>query len=170
MLLFMLVLLAAAPEGNMKISSTAFAQGEAIPKVSTCTGADQSPPLSFEGVPANAKSLALIVDDPDAPDPSAPQMTWVHWVLYDLPVDTKNLPAHATNKDLPAGTREGVSDFKVSNWRGPCPPIGKHRYFFKLYALDTQLGDLGKPDKARLEKAMAGHVVAHAELMGTFQK
>ncbi|MBS2028320.1 MAG: YbhB/YbcL family Raf kinase inhibitor-like protein [Deltaproteobacteria bacterium] len=154
----------------MKLSSTAFAQGEAIPKVSTCVGADQSPPLAFEGVPAGAKSLALIVDDPDAPDPAAPKMTWVHWVLYDLPPGAKGLPAHATSKDLPAGTREGKSDFKVTGWRGPCPPVGRHRYFFKLYALDAKLGDLGTPDKAKLEKAMAGHVIAHAELMGTFQK
>jgi len=152
----------------MKITSTAFAGNGAIPIVHTCEGRDQAPPLAFSDVPAGAKSLALIVDDPDAPDPAAPKMTWVHWVLYNLPPGAGGLPEAV--RQLPAGTLEGVNDWKRTGYGGPCPPIGRHRYFHKLYALDTVLPDLGKPTKAALEKAMKGHVLQETELVGTYQK
>lgn len=151
-----------------KLTSPAFSSGGSIPVEHTCEGADRSPPLSWSGIPAGTKSLALIVDDPDAPDPAAPRMTWVHWVLYNLPPDSSGLPEGVA--DLPAGTREGFNDWKRTGYGGPCPPIGRHRYFHKLYALDTVLPDLGRPGKAHLEKAMQGHVLAHAELIGTYQK
>ncbi len=154
----------------LSITSPAFSQQGEIPSVHTCEGADSAPPLRFGGVPAGAKSLALIVDDPDAPDPRAPQRTFVHWVLHDVPPDAPDLPEGASAKDLPKGTREGTNDWKRVGYGGPCPPIGRHRYFFKLYALDTVLGDLGHPTKAKLLDAMKGHVLEEAQLMGTYQK
>jgi len=154
----------------LSISSTAFANGAAIPSKYTCEGHDVSPPLSFAGVPQACESLVLIVDDPDAPDPRAPRMTWVHWVLYDIPPTCTGLPEGVRSADLPRGTREGTSDFKKTAWGGPCPPIGRHRYFHKLYALDIVLPDLGRPTKAQVEAAMRGHVLEHATLMGTYQK
>lgn len=155
-------------EGTMRISSTAFADQAEIPTLYTCEGKDVSPPLAWSDLPPGAKSLALIVDDPDAPDPAAPQMTWVHWVLYNLPASDGGLPQGV--KTLPAGTKEGVNDWKKTGYGGPCPPIGRHRYFHKLYALDTVLPDLGKPTKAKLEGAMQGHVLGEARLMATYQK
>ena len=154
----------------MRIGSSAFNHQGGIPKVHTCDGQDTSPPLAWTEVPPNAKSLVLIVDDPDAPDPKAPKMTWVHWVLYDLPPGTGMLPAGVRAADLPKGTRQGLNDWKRAGYGGPCPPVGCHRYFFKLYALDTLLGDLGRADKAAVENAMRGHVVAHAELVGTYER
>jgi len=152
----------------LTLTSSAFTHGQAIPREYTCDGDDVSPPLGWEGVPGGAKSLALIVDDPDAPDPAAPKMTWVHWVLYNLPASVTALPPGVRQADLPA--REGVNDWKRTGYGGPCPPIGRHRYFHKLYALDAPLPDLGTPTKAALEKAMAGHVLASAELVGTYQR
>ena len=152
----------------MKITSTAFAHNGAIPPKHTCEGSDVSPPLAWTGIPPNAKSLVLIVDDPDAPDPAAPKMTWVHWVLYNIPASASAL-AEAV-KSLPQGTLEGLNDWKRTGYGGPCPPIGRHRYFHKLYALDVTLPDLQKPDKAKLEGAMRGHVVGQTELIGTYQK
>ncbi len=154
----------------LTITSPAFAAGHEIPSDYTCEGADVSPALAWSGVPAGAKSLALIVDDPDAPDPAAPKMTWVHWVLYNLPADSKGLPEAVEPDDLPAGTRGGKNDWKKTGYGGPCPPVGRHRYFFKLFALDAVLPDLGKPTKAELEKAMQGHVLEKAELVGLYQK
>jgi len=164
--------LAAGAEGAMTLTleSAAFTQGGEIPGVHTCQGRDASPPLSWRGVPSGAKSLALIVDDPDAPDPKAPKVTWVHWVLYDIPPSATGLAAAVAQRDLPPGTREGLNDWQRTGYGGPCPPIGRHRYFFKLYALDAVLPDLGSPTKAALERAMAGHVLASAQLMGTYQK
>jgi Raf kinase inhibitor-like YbhB/YbcL family protein len=153
---------------TMILSSSAFADQGEIPTRYTCQGDDCSPPLSWSGVPAGTTSLALIVDDPDAPDPAAPKMTWVHWLLYNLPAETTGL-AEAV-RALPAGTREGVNDFKRTSYGGPCPPIGRHRYFHKLYALDTTLPDLNSPNKAALERAMAGHILAQTQLMGTYVK
>ncbi|MGF6805065.1 Raf kinase inhibitor-like YbhB/YbcL family protein [Paraburkholderia sp. Clong3] len=152
------------------LTSHAFHEGSEIPRRYTCTGADVSPPLSWSGVPANANSLVLIVDDPDAPDPAAPRMTWVHWVLYNIPTTAPGVQEGVTSGALPAGTLEGTNDFHRTTYGGPCPPTGRHRYFHKLYALDTVLPDLHKPTKAALEKAMEGHVVAHTELLGTFKK
>ena len=150
---------------SLTLKSPAFANGGMIPSVYTCEGADKAPLLEWSGAPAGVKSFALIVDDPDAPDPKAPKMTYVHWVLYDIPAATARLDAQT-----PPGAREGLNDWKRTGYGGPCPPIGRHRYFFKLYALDTMLGDLGKATKATVEAAMRGHVIAQAELMGTYQK
>ena len=158
----------AREEGNMRITSTAFGHQGAIPAVYTCEGRDISPPLAWSDLPAGAKSLALIVDDPDAPDPTAPQMTWVHWVLYNLPATAGGLQEGV--KALPAGTKEGVNDWKRTGYGGPCPPIGRHRYFHKLYALDVVLPDLNRPTKVRLEEAMKGHIIGEAQLLGTYQK
>jgi hypothetical protein len=154
----------------MTIGSPTFRPGGEIPEVHTCEGRDTSPALSWSGVPERAKSLALVVDDPDAPDPKAPRMTWVHWVLYDIPPSATGLPEAVSGRDLPPGTRQGTNDWKRTGYGGPCPPIGRHRYFFKLYALDALLPDLGEPTKQKLEKAMEGHVLAKAEVIGTYQK
>ena len=154
----------------MNLTSTAFADHRSIPKVYTCEGKDVSPPLAWSGVPAKARSLALIVDDPDAPDPAAPRMTWVHWVLYDIPVAASGLPEGVAPSALPKGTLEGRNDWDRTGYGGPCPPVGRHRYFHKLYALDIVLPDLGDPDKAALEQAMKGHIIAETQLVGTYQK
>ena len=149
------------------IRSSAFRPLGEIPEQYTCEGADRAPPLDWRDAPKGTRSFALIVDDPDAPDPAAPQTTWVHWVLYDLPPDTTSLPENA---GFPPGTREGKNDWRRTGWGGPCPPVGRHRYFFKLYALDTMLGDLPSPTKQQLEKAIEGHVLEKTELIGTYQK
>jgi Raf kinase inhibitor-like YbhB/YbcL family protein len=150
----------------LSISSPAFAPGASIPPQFTCEGRDLAPALEWRGVPAGAKSLALIVDDPDAPDPKAPKMTWVHWVAFNIPAAAAGLPEGGA---LPKGAASGVNDWKRTGYGGPCPPIGRHRYFFKLFALDSELR-LGKPTKAELEAAMKGHVLEKAELMGTYEK
>lgn len=152
------------------INSPAFVHEETIPMQYTCEGEDYSPPLSWEGVPANAKSLVLIVDDPDAPDPNAPKMRYVHWVLYNLPPNTRGLAENISAANLPMGTEQGLNDWKRVGYGGPCPPIGRHRYFFKLYALDSVLTTLSNPTKAEIEKAMDGHIIAQAEMIGTYQK
>jgi hypothetical protein len=159
-------------ESNMTLTltSSAFSAGQEIPARYTCDDRDIAPPLSWSGAPSGTQSFALIVDDPDAPDPKAPKMTWVHWVLYNIPASATGLPEGATSRDLPAGTKEGRNDWKRTGYGGPCPPVGRHRYFFKLYALDTKLPDLDEPTKAKLESAMEGHILARAELMGTYQK
>jgi Raf kinase inhibitor-like YbhB/YbcL family protein len=155
---------------DLTLTSPAFTAGASIPAKYTCDGADISPPLSWKGVPPGTKSLALIVDDPDAPDPAAPQRTWVHWVVYDIPPDAAGLPEGAAQHGLPVGARVGLNDWKKAGYNGPCPPVGRHRYFHKLYALDLALPDLGHPSKAALEKAMQSHILAHAELVGTYQR
>jgi Raf kinase inhibitor-like YbhB/YbcL family protein len=155
---------------TLSLTSGAFANGADIPSKYTCQGQDIAPPLQWSGVPEKAKSLVLIVDDPDAPDPEAPKMTWVHWVLYNIPSDTPGLPEGAASSDLPAETMEGVNDWNRTGYGGPCPPIGRHRYFHKLYALDTVLPDLKKPTKADLEAAMKAHIIEKAELVGTYRK
>lgn len=152
----------------MQLTSSAFAPNGTIPRQYTCEGGNVSPPLAWSGVPDGTASLVLIVDDPDAPDPAAPRMTWVHWVLYNLPVACRGLDAAVG--ELPAGTLEGLNDWKRTGYGGPCPPIGRHRYFHKLYALDAVLPDLRNPDKKALEQAMRGHIVAEAQLIGTYQK
>jgi Raf kinase inhibitor-like YbhB/YbcL family protein len=155
---------------GLKLGSPAFPAGGEIPALYTCEGDDIAPPLEWTGAPPETRSFALIVDDPDAPDPKAPRMTYVHWVLYDIPPTANGLPEGARAPGLPPGTREGLNDWKRTGYGGPCPPIGRHRYFHKLYALDAMLGDLGRPSKARLEAAMRGHVLASAELLGTYQR
>jgi len=155
---------------TISITSDGFANHAEIPAKYTCQGQDIAPPLQWAGVPAKTKSLVLIVDDPDAPDPEAPQMTWVHWVLYNIPPDVAGLPEGATSLDLPAETLEGLNDWKRTGYGGPCPPIGRHRYFHKLYALDTVLPDLKRPTKPALEAAMKAHIIEKAELVGTYRK
>jgi Raf kinase inhibitor-like YbhB/YbcL family protein len=154
----------------LTLTSTAFAAGGEMPERLTCEGTDTSPSLEWTSVPPGTRSLALIVDDPDAPDPAAPSMTWVHWVLYNMPPGTQSLAEGAARGHLPPGTREGRNDWQRTGYGGPCPPIGRHRYFHKLYALDVELPELHEPDKAALERAMRGHVLAQAELIGTYQK
>jgi Raf kinase inhibitor-like YbhB/YbcL family protein len=159
-------------EGKMTftVTSPVFADGDSIPAKFTCEGEDLSPPLHWEGVPENTQSLVLIVDDPDAPDPKAPRMTWVHWVLYNMPPGTTGLPEGVQSGLLPTGTGEGLNDWKRTGYGGPCPPIGRHRYFCKLYALDTILKGLRKPTKNQVESAMQGHIIAKAEIVGTYEK
>jgi hypothetical protein len=152
---------------RMELSSSAFTEGGLIPAQYTCDNKNVSPPLKWSGVPTGAKSLALIADDPDAPSG-----TWVHWVLYDLPPTATELAEDVPKSQyVAAGARQGLNDFRHLGYGGPCPPPGKpHRYFFKLYALDAAL-DL-KPGAAKkdLERAMEKHVVAHAQLMGTYKR
>ena len=153
---------------SLTLTSPAFEHKGNIPAEYTCDGKDISPELNWRGIPDEARSLVLIVDDPDAPDPAAPKMTWVHWVLYNLPISSIGLGKGIRDGDLPVGTLQGLNDWKREGYGGPCPPKGRHRYFHKLYALDTVLPDLSRPTKAKVEEAMAGHVVEEAVLMGTY--
>jgi len=157
-------------EGEMTmaivVTSPAFEDGGMIPAKYTCDAEDVSPPLNIEGVPDGAQSLALISDDPDAPTG-----TWVHWVLYNLPPDTRELAEHMPDdEELPNGARHGVTDFRKFGYGGPCPPGGTHRYFFKIFALDTMLELSGRVTKADLEAAMKEHVLAEGQLMGKYQR
>lgn len=152
---------------EFSIESSAFRNNGEIPAAYTCEGKDISPPLSWSNAPNGTKSFAIIVDDPDAPDPQAPKTTWVHWVLFNIPPATTSLPEGAHN--LPKQTL-GLNDWKAVGYRGPCPPIGKHHYHLKLYALDTVLPETESPTKAELEKSMKGHILAQTELVGTYIK
>jgi len=154
---------------SLSLISPAFDHEGPIPSVYTCDGNDISPELNWSGIPQDAKSLVLIVDDPDAPDPAAPKMTWVHWVLYNLPPAASGLKEAVKDSELPQGTLQGLNDWKRTGYGGPCPPIGRHRYFHKLYALDTLLPDLNKPTKAEVVKAMQGHILEQTELLGTYE-
>jgi Raf kinase inhibitor-like YbhB/YbcL family protein len=154
----------------LSLSSPVFEQNGSIPKLYTCQGKDISPALSWSGLPDGTKSIALIVDDPDAPDPAAPKRTWVHWVLYNIPTTATGLPEAVNATGLPSGTRQGRNDWDRTGYGGPCPPIGRHRYFHKLYALDVVLQDLKQPTKATLLEAMKGHILEQVELVGTYQK
>ena len=151
---------------GMKLTSTAFKEGEPIPRAYTCDGPNVSPALEWSGVPKSAKTLAIICDDPDAPSG-----TWVHWVLYNLPAENiglvENTPA---TESLRAGGFQGKNDFEKLGYGGPCPPSGTHRYFFKTYALDVELPLKAGATKAELEKAMEGHIVGQAQLMGTYRR
>ncbi|MES9961942.1 MAG: YbhB/YbcL family Raf kinase inhibitor-like protein [Candidatus Sedimenticola sp. 20ELBAFRAG] len=153
---------------SFQISSSAFINQGDIPRIYTCDSSDLSPPLQWCGLPEGAASLVLIVDDPDAPDPAAPKMTWVHWILYNLPTSLDGL-AEGVGQ-LPGGSLEGMNDWGRTGYGGPCPPVGSHRYYFKLYALDLQLPDMSKPNKGQLEQAMSGHVLGMTELMGRYQR
>lgn len=153
----------------LTLTSPAFEPMGTIPSEFTCDGIDRSPPLDIDGVPPGAKGLALVVEDPDAPDPEAPAATWVHWILFDLPPNTTHLPAGAHDSTLPVGTRHGLNDWRTTRWRGPCPRSGRHRYFFRLYALDRQLGErAGEVTRHALNLAMAGHILEQAELIATY--
>ncbi len=144
------------------ITSTAFEPGAPIPARYSCDGDDISPPLAWADVPPDTQSFALIFDDPDAPGG-----TWNHWLLFNLPADTRALPENTT---LPTGTRIGKNSWGRTDYGGPCPPHGTHRYFFKLYALDTTLSLADGASKSEIEAAMNGHILAQAELMGTFTR
>lgn len=152
------------------LKSDAFLHGEAIPSVYTCEGEDISPALTWEGVPEGTRSLALIVHDPDVPSPENPKRIWVHWVLYNLPPDLTGLPRGLDPSALPAGALEGINDWNLTGYGGPCPPKGKHRYFHTLYALDAVLKKHQNPTRTNLEKLMKGHILEKAELIGTYQK
>jgi Raf kinase inhibitor-like YbhB/YbcL family protein len=152
----------------LTLTSPAFVHRGEIPAPHTCEGANISPALAWTGAPAATKSFALIVDDPDAPDPAAPRQVYVHWVLYNIPPSASGLGEAV--KKLPSGTLDGKNDWHRTGYGGPCPPIGRHRYFHKLYALDVVLPDLGTPSKTALEQAMLGHVLEMAEIVGTYQK
>jgi len=151
---------------DIKVTSSAFAEGGLIPAKYTCDGSDISPPLRWDNVPKGTKSIALISDDPDAP-----MGTWVHWVMFNLPADTRelteNIPA---DEILPNGARQGITDFGRLGYGGPCPPSGAHRYFFKLYALDTQIEPAGITDKPKLLKAMEGHIIGQGQLVGKYKR
>ena len=151
----------AANMGTLKIVSTAFSHNGMIPPKYTCDGADVNPPLTIEGVPENAKSLALIVDDPDAP-----RGTWVHWVAWNIDPKTKEI----AEGSVPQGAQQGMNDFRRRDYGGPCPPSGTHRYFFKLYALDALLNPGKGATKADLEKSMKGHILAQAEIIGLYRR
>jgi Raf kinase inhibitor-like YbhB/YbcL family protein len=155
---------------GLTLTSPAFGAGADIPVLFTCEGSDISPPLEWTGPPVGTRSLVLIMDDPDAPDPAAPKRTWVHWVLFNLPPKAGGLPQGVASGDLPPGTQEGLNDWGRTGYGGPCPPIGRHRYFHKLYALDTVLEGLATPTKAQVEAAMRGHVLDEVELIGTYEK
>jgi Raf kinase inhibitor-like YbhB/YbcL family protein len=154
---------------TIQVTSSAFQQGGAIPPQYTCEGKDISPPLAWSGAPPSTKTFALTVDDPDAPDPAKPQRVYVHWVVYNIPASTTSFTENASKRDLPKGAVQGKNDWGKAEYGGPCPPIGRHRYFFKLYALDNEL-NLSGATKADLEQAMKGHVLDSGELIGTYQK
>jgi hypothetical protein len=155
----------------MELLSASFAHGGSIPVRHTCDGANTSPPLSWSGVPSGTESLALIVDDPDAPDPAAPKRIWVHWLLYNIPPAVSELAEGGEGSQVPAGAREGLNDSDELGYDGPCPPIGRHRYFHSLYALDAVLPELGPAARRRdLEAALKGHILATAQVMGTYQR
>lgn len=156
---------------TLVLKSDAFDDGGDIPAKYTCEGADVSPGIYWEGVPPGTESLVLIVDDPDAPDPASPRMVWDHWVLYNLPPALGGLSEGVSAAELPAGCGEGLNSWGRTGYGGPCPPVGRHRYFHQLYALDTRLpAELGTPMKDDLRLAMEDHVLARAVLVGTYEK
>lgn len=155
---------------SLSLTSPQFSPGGAIPARCTGDGPDESPALAWTGAPEGTKAFALVVDDPDAPDPKAPRRTWVHWVVCDLPPSTKSLPEGASGKSMPTGSHEGKNDGGETGYSGPYPPIGRHRYFFKLYALDAPTGLREGATKGELLKAIKGHVLDQAELMGTYER
>lgn len=156
---------------KLQLTSAAFANEASIPQRYTCEGQNVSPPLTWTGVPAETRSFALILDDPDAPDPRAPKRTWVHWVVFGIAPSARGFAEDVAKNGLPEGAREASNDWNHAGYDGPCPPVGRHRYFHKLYALDVALTGLdGKSTKAEVEHAMQGHVIAQVSLMGTYQK
>jgi len=167
-LLFSLIIPTATSGTNFKISSVNFDEGQAIPEKHTCQGADISPQLHWTTPPIGTKSLVIIVDDPDAPDPKAPKMTWVHWVIYNIPPDINALQQDL--QSLPKGSQPGYNDWKKTEYGGPCPPIGTHRYFHKIYALDTVLKFESPPTKSDLEIAMKAHILTQSQLIGNYKK
>ncbi|MBX3206659.1 MAG: YbhB/YbcL family Raf kinase inhibitor-like protein [Labilithrix sp.] len=161
----------AAPVAKLTLTSSSFPANGPIPAKHTCEGAEVSPALAWSDPPPATKSLAVVVSDPDAPDPAAPKQVFVHWVLYDIPPSTREIAEGARSAADVGGTaRDGKNDFGQTGWKGPCPPKGRHRYVHEVYALDAVLPDLERPTKGDLEKAMRGHVIAKGELIGTYEK
>ncbi len=154
----------------LTVFSSSFHHNESIPAQFTCDGADIAPQISWSGAPSGTRSFALIVDDPDAPDPAAPKMIYVHWVLYNIPAAVTDIVEGTTSSNLPQGTLEGKNDWNRTGYGGPCPPIGRHRYFFRVYALDCELAQLVPPTRAELDASMKGHVLATGALMGTYRR
>lgn len=151
---------------SVKLISSVFKEGETIPVKHTCDGKDVSPPLSWSGAPEGTKSFALICDDPDAP-----MGTWVHWVIYNIPDSVTSLPEGVpTNKSVMGDALQGITDFRRIGYGGPCPPGGTHRYYFKIYALDTILDLPAGATKGELLKAMEGHILAEGQLMGRYSR
>ena len=167
--LFLVAANGAAPV-PFAIESPSFTHQGEIPKRFTCEGEGVSPELQWSQPPDGTQSFVLIVEDPDAPDPKAPKTTWVHWVLYNVPAEARGIREAVTEDGLPEGTRQGRNGWKRTGYSGPCPPIGRHRYFHQLYALDTRLPDLKEPSKTDLERAMEGHVLARVEIVGSYRK
>lgn len=155
---------------GLMIESPAFENEQSIPVRFTCDGEDISPGLHWRGVPDATQTLALLVEDPDAPDPLAPQTIFTHWIVYNLPPDSTGLDENVAEGALPRGARFGKNDFERTRWGGPCPPVGEHRYYFKLYALDSPLPTARPFTRAALLDALEGHVLAYAELKGTYRK
>lgn len=155
---------------SFSLTSSVFDHEQEIPSNYTCEGEDLSPELTWFNPPKGTVAYALIVDDPDAPDPRAPKMTWVHWLLYNIPADVMTLKEAISKMALPKGTEEGINDWGNTGYGGPCPPIGRHRYFFKLYALSEKVKGIRLPSKSDLEKAMEGTVLAQTQLIGTYEK
>lgn len=166
----MSVLSFGAVASALTLTSPSFAKNGDIPAKHGCEGVDVSPPLAWSDAPVGTKSFALVVDDPDAPDPKAPQTIWVHWVAYAIPATATGLDEGASGTRMPAGAREGRNDWKKPGWNGPCPPVGRHRYFFKLYALDVGLEGATIGTRAELQRAMTGHILGSAGLVGTYEK
>jgi len=156
-------------QNHFQLTSSAYKNQAPMDDRFTCEGDSLSPPLKWDGAPAGTRSFALIIDDPDAPDPAKPEKTFVHWVIYDIPAGVTSL-AEGASKQLPGGARPGANDKGDAAYTGPCPPVGRHRYFHKLYALDVVLPDLHNPNKTQLLAAMKGHVLAETQLIGTYQK
>ena len=152
------------------VSSPAFEHETEIPSLYTCDGRDISPPLQWREFPPQTRSFALIIEDPDAPDPANPRLTWVHWMLYNIPPSTDSLSEDAGGSGLPVGTLEGLNDWRRTGYGGPCPPLGRHRYFHRVYALDCLLPDLGRPRRPAFLAAIEGHILRQAELIGTYKR
>jgi len=167
-LLFMGQLAMAATSTDFRLQVSAFNNQGDIPAKFTCEGANISPAISWSGVPEGTKSIALIVDDPDAPDPQKPEKVFTHWVLYNIPPTATKLGE--AEHHFPKGTQHGSNDYSKADYAGPCPPIGKHRYFFKLFALDTNFHFMVRPSRADLEKEMANHILAQSEVIGLYAK
>jgi len=156
---------------SLELTSEMFNNNQPMPSAYTCEGDNISPPLQWSHPPHDTQSLVLICDDPDAPDPANPKMTWVHWVMYDIPVSSNSLSENiSADETLDNGAHQGKTDFHKIGYGGPCPPIGSHRYFFKLYALDINLNLPAGKTKQEIETAMEGHILDQGELIGTYQK
>jgi hypothetical protein len=165
-IIFSFLPFAAAEGGTMELTSSAFSEGRMIPGKYTCDGSDVSPPLNWKAAPTGTKSYVLICDDPDAP-----VGTWVHWVYYDIPAETESLPENVATDEQPAhGGTQGINDFRKIGYGGPCPPGGTHRYYFKLFALDTLLDLSSGATKKQVLKAMENHIIGQAQLMGKYRR